>query len=247
MITLALRAPPPLASIVRFTRPLPVPVAPLVTVIQVAPVIAVHGHPGLVVTSTVAVPPDEGAECCVALNVYEQLTGGAAACVIEYVWSATTTTPTREGPSLGAIVSVTVPSPLPTAPEVTTIHGAWLVATHGHWVGPLTSSVSVPPAATIVWLRLLSVSTHVGDVGEAPFWLTVTGRSAILNVPTRAPLSLLAALKRSVPGPTPPPLPTIDSHGASLEAVHSQPASVLTFTAPSPPPTAMVTAAGSRA
>lgn len=52
------RAPPVLAATVYVTLPLPVPLAPPVIVIQLAPVVAVHVQPDCVVTVTgPPVPP----------------------------------------------------------------------------------------------------------------------------------------------------------------------------------------------
>ena len=45
------------AAAVKCTEPFPLPLDPLVIVIQLALLDAVHGHPDCVVTETVAVPP----------------------------------------------------------------------------------------------------------------------------------------------------------------------------------------------
>ena len=52
-----LRAPPVFAATVKPTEPLPVPLAPEVTVIHDALLAAVHAHSGTVATATALEPP----------------------------------------------------------------------------------------------------------------------------------------------------------------------------------------------
>jgi len=56
--------------------------------------------------------------------------------------------PFRVEPALGATVYVTIPFPVPLAPEVTVIHELLLVAVHAHPVPQVTLTMRpVPPAA----------------------------------------------------------------------------------------------------
>jgi len=57
IVTVPARGGPGFAAIDRVTWPLPVPVAPAVTVIHGTLAVAVHAHPAIAVTSTRAVPP----------------------------------------------------------------------------------------------------------------------------------------------------------------------------------------------
>jgi hypothetical protein len=56
------RAEPVLAVALKLTVPLPVPFAPLVTVIQLVWLTAVHAHPAVVATANVESPPPAGIE-----------------------------------------------------------------------------------------------------------------------------------------------------------------------------------------
>lgn len=79
MVNVPLRALALFAAMVNWTLPLPLPLAPEVTVIQAAPLVAVHAQPAAVVTATGnPAPPAAAIDWLVGAIVYEQL-GGAAA------------------------------------------------------------------------------------------------------------------------------------------------------------------------
>ena len=58
--------------------------------------------------------------------------------------------PVRAGPVVAAAANVTVPAPLPLAPDVMVIHGALLDAVQAHPAAALTLTVPVPPLAFVV-------------------------------------------------------------------------------------------------
>lgn len=98
---------------------------------------AVHAHPVLVETPTLPLSPRAGTLTLVGEIVYEHAGGGVggggvplAACVTVNVRVAIVSVPVRAAPELGATVKVTDPLPVPVVPDVTTIHGALLVAVH---------------------------------------------------------------------------------------------------------------------
>ncbi len=66
---MSLRVAPGFAAAVNATVPLPLPLAPDVMVIHDEPVIAVHVHPGAVVTLNVPLPPATGTVAPFALSV----------------------------------------------------------------------------------------------------------------------------------------------------------------------------------
>lgn len=78
MVTVPVRSPPTLAATVRATVPLPLPLAPLLTVIQDALLDAVQPQPAGASTPTVAGPPAALTFCSGWLSSYEQFTGAAA-------------------------------------------------------------------------------------------------------------------------------------------------------------------------
>ena len=66
------------------------------------------------------------------------------------VCPAIVTVPPRAAPVLAAIVSVTVPFPVPLPPELTVTNDALLVVVQLHVLGAVTVMVDVPPAAVAV-------------------------------------------------------------------------------------------------
>lgn len=67
---------------------------------------------------------------------------------------------------LAATVNVTVPLPLPLAPDTTVVHVAPLVAVHAQLVPLVTVTVPPPPAAPIDWAVGLIVKVHGVGVGD---------------------------------------------------------------------------------
>jgi hypothetical protein len=141
-----------LAATLNATAPLPVPVAPDVTVIHVALLTAVHAHVACVVTFTVPVPPAASTAWLVGAIVYVHAGGGggAAGCVTVNVWPPIVSVPVRAAPVFAAALNVTDPLPVPAAPAVIVIHVALLVAVHAHAACVVTATFPVPPPAATV-------------------------------------------------------------------------------------------------
>jgi hypothetical protein len=130
------------------TVPLPVPVAPAVTVNHDAFVLDVHGHPAEIVTLTTPVPPSAIARRPEGCTVAEHEV--AAACVTVNGCPAIVNVPLREVDDVFAsAVNVTTPAPLPLAPAVTVSHGVALVAVHVQPGSAVTETLPLPPAAAI--------------------------------------------------------------------------------------------------
>src|SRR5881396_1964924 len=100
--------------------------------------------------------------------------------------------PVRAAPAFAATENVTVPLPLPLAPNVTAIQTTSLVAVHAHTPAPKTAiGVPTPPAAVKASLvRLI-------EYEQTPAWLTVNVNPSTVRVPTRA-APLLAAIRKSI-------------------------------------------------
>ena len=101
IVSVPVRAPPVLASTVYLTVPLPVPLLPLVMVIQFAVVVAVHGQPDCVVTVTgPPLPPWVGNDSLVGemVNVHPELW------VMVTVCPATVSVAVRSAPVFGCTV-----------------------------------------------------------------------------------------------------------------------------------------------
>src|SRR5688500_16964076 len=142
--------------------PFPLPLAVVVSVIQVTVLLAVHGHPALVVMPTVPVPPAAGIDVDNGCSEIVHETGGDAVPVA--AWEIVIATPpavmvpVRSAPELTATVKLTLPLPDPTRGDGA-IHPTVLVAVHAHPGSTPMVIVPVPP-----------------DAGNW-FWVTVTAGS----------------------------------------------------------------------
>jgi len=133
------------------TDPLPDPVAPPVTVIQAALLVAVQLHP---VAADTALPP------LAAAAVKDRLVGeivgeqDAAACVTVNVAPAIVSVPVRLVATVfAATLKPTVPLPVRLAPDVMVSHEALLAADHAQVDAVVTSiEVPPPPALAMAWL-----------------------------------------------------------------------------------------------
>ena len=141
------------------TEPLPDPLAPPVTVIHAALLVAVHGQPVATVTLLLPVP---------AAAVNDRLVGEidavqlAAACVTVNVAPAIVRVPVRlEATVLGATLNPTVPLPDPVAPLITAIQLLLLTAVHVQPAAVATLLLPLPPAAVNDWLVGEIVRLHV--------------------------------------------------------------------------------------
>jgi hypothetical protein len=120
----------------------------------------------------------------------------------------------------------TVPLPLPLTPEVIVSHESLLVA------------VQLQPAAAVTLLLLeVAVAGGFSDVGEtlnvqgagAPACVTVTACPAMVSVPVRGVVAVLAAMENAAaPFPLPLAPEVMVSQAALLVAVQVQPLVVVT-------------------
>ncbi len=128
------------------TVPSPLPLAPFVIVIQAAVVVAVQAQPAVAVTAMSKLPPCAWNVCDVGSMEKKH----PVACETVNVLPAIVSVPERAGPSLAATKKVTVPLPLPAAPEVMVVHWTVLEAVHAQPAPAVTvMGVPAPPAAPI--------------------------------------------------------------------------------------------------
>jgi hypothetical protein len=176
IVIVPLRAAPVFAATVKPTDPLPVPLAPEVTVIQDALLTAFQVQVPREVVTAIAVPAPPAAAIDslfgAIVYVHDGDGGGggaggaggaggpgagaggwgASCCVIVCVLSAIVTVPVRGPPLLAAMLNATEPLPLPCAPDVIVIHDALLFAVHVHPLSVDTATLAVPALELTVWL-----------------------------------------------------------------------------------------------
>jgi hypothetical protein len=211
-------------------------VAPALIVTHAALLAAVHAQPVAAETVTFPLLAEEPTLADTGASVGAQ---GAPACVTVKVLPPIVSVPLRcVVVGFAVTLNVTEPLPVPVAPELIVIQPALLAALQ-------------PQAAVTATLPLPALEVMVADAGEivgthgAPAWLTVNVEPAIVKVPVRLVVALLAAtVKVAVPGPAleAPVLTLI--HEALLTAVHRQPAATLTVLLAEPPPAAIDCDAG---
>ena len=136
-----------LGATVKLTEPVPEPVAPAVTVIQVTPLTAVQEQPVVVVTVVDSSAPAAGTDWLDGEIEYEHPAGS---CVTVNACPAIVNVPLRcDELVLAAALNATVPFPLPLAPLVTVNHDVLLLTpVHAHPAGAVTAVDPVPPPAT---------------------------------------------------------------------------------------------------
>ena len=170
-----------MAVAVRFTVPLPVPVAPLVTVSQLVLLLtAVHEHPDGAVTLVEIVLAPAAMVRLVGVSVKVQ---PAAGCVTVNVCPPIVSVPLRElALVFAAALNATVPLPLPLAPLVTVSQDVLLLTpVQAQPAGAVTVVDPVPPAAATDWL--VGDNEYVHPVAGA-FWMTVKTCVPMLTAPT---------------------------------------------------------------
>jgi hypothetical protein len=218
------------AATVNPTVPFPVPLAPLVIVIHVAVVAAVHAHPDGVVTATlVAGPPAAPTVCDVGLSD----AGHEPDCVTVCVWPAIVIVPVRLVESgLAATLNATVPLPVPLAPLVIVIHGVVVDAVHAQPDGAVTATGAPDPA-----LAGSVCDAGLIEIEHAPACVTVCVWPAIVIVPVRLVVfGFDATSKPTVPLPDPVAPLVMVIHGVDVLAVQAQPLATVTPTVADPAP-----------
>ena len=138
------------AATLKPSDPFPLPLAGVVSVIQLTVLLAVHGHPALVVMPTVPVPPAAGIDVDNGCREVVHETGGgavpAAACEIVIAAPPAVMVPVRSAPVLTATVKLTLPLPDPNRGDAA-IHPTLLVTVHAHPGSAAMVIVPVPPDA----------------------------------------------------------------------------------------------------
>ena len=130
---------------------------------------------------------------------------------------------------LAATLTLTLPLPVPLAPAVTVSHGAALVAVHAHPLAVVTATVLVVPVACSVRFVGLMAYVHA----DAPTCVTVTVCPAIVSVPLRPEVAVLAvAAKATGLEPVAGIADVIVSQLASATAVHPHAAPAVTVIEP---------------
>jgi hypothetical protein len=230
---------PGLACTEKLTGPLPAPLAPAVTVIQLTLLSADHGQPVCVVTCEDPLSPLLAADFDVGEIENVQLT---PACVTVNVWPATVSVPTRwEAFVLAAALYVRFPLPLPLPPAVIVSHGALLELVQAHPAGAATLVAPVPPAPA--WACPVGASVNVHG---AAVWFTVNVTPPIVTVPARGvAITFAVALTVTVPLPLPllPPV-TVNQLVSLLTAAHEHPVGTVTLVVPASPAASIVNVDG---
>lgn len=131
------------------TEPLAVPLAPDVTEIHAALLVAAHGQPFAVETPIgVPVPAAAGRDWFVGVMRYVHEPDVSAACEMAIARPATVTIPVRSGPVLGATLKTIDPVPVPLAPALMVIQGETVTAVQAQFAFVETViAVPTPPAA----------------------------------------------------------------------------------------------------
>ncbi len=217
------------APMLNVVDPLPLPLAPPVTVIQALLLEAVQAHP---VGEVTVDEPVVAAEDTDWLDGEMPNVHGAAACVTVKVWPAIVSEPERDVAfGFAPMLKVVDPFPLPLAPPVTVIHAALVTEDHVHPVGEVTAADPFAPDAPADWLEGV-----IPYVQGAAACVTVNVCPAIVSVPVRGEiLGFEAMLIETVPLPSPLVAPTSVSHAALLVADHVQPGAAVTFVEVDPP------------
>jgi hypothetical protein len=152
IVIFPLRAVEPVFCVIEYvTVAFPAPLAPEVTVIQLALLEAVQPQELAVVIATL--PVAAVASKVLLAGEIAKLQLVPAACVTVTVWPATVTVPVREAPPLlSATLNPAVPLPVTLLPDVSVIQLALLVAVHAHVLPVVALTVSVPAVAPKDWL-----------------------------------------------------------------------------------------------
>jgi hypothetical protein len=138
-----------LAAMVMLTVPLPVPLAPAVTVIHAALLAAVHAQPEAEVTLTLVDSP--AAIAVLAAGLIAKVQASTPPCVTVKVRPAIVMVPVRAAvAALAAAAYPTEPGPVPDPPEVTVSQLAFEAAVQAQPVPAVTETLPVDPGAVIV-------------------------------------------------------------------------------------------------
>jgi len=159
IVSVADRPGPLVDATVKFTVPLPFPLAPDVIVTHGWALVAVHAQPAPDVTDTELFPP------AAAIDSESGEMANVHPCpwAIVTVCPATVIVPDRAGPLSAATLTVTVPDPLPFAFEAIVTHGWLLDAVQLQPLPVLTLTLRVPPAGSTDRLSGETSNEQPGD------------------------------------------------------------------------------------
>lgn len=182
IVSVPVRSDPGLAAIENATAPLPIPVAPEVTVIQLTFDVAVHAQPAAADTATVPAETPKTTRDDAEASVNAQLGGGGGmgvgggvgvgcpgaggsgttvpASVTTTDCPATRIVPTRSVPGFAAARSVNAPLVVPVAVPAIVSHAESLTADHAQPFNVSTVTVIDPPAAGTPALAGATVKRH---------------------------------------------------------------------------------------
>jgi hypothetical protein len=165
---------------------LPLPLAPAVIVTHAAPLDAVQEQPAGAVTATVAELPSASTDTPVGANQKEQST---ADCVTVSVWPPMVSVPVLEVPPVFvATLKVTLPLPVPLAPEVMVIHDTELDAVQLQPGPAVTDALCDEPPADSERLVGETLNAQIGAA-----CVIVNVWPAIVSVPVREAVVVFAA------------------------------------------------------
>ena len=168
------------------TDPLPLPLAPAVTVIHAALLVAVQPQPVPAVTGST--PVKLAGAMLIDVDDSDTVQTGAAWVTVK-VLPPTVKVPVRaDVPVLAATLYVTEPLPLPDAPAVIVIHAALLTAVHPQPVPALTETTPVKPIDPTLLDVAESVARHT-----LPACVTVNEFPPAVSVPVLGLVSVLLA------------------------------------------------------
>ena len=176
IVSVPCRDAPVCPAAVKPTDPFPEPLAPEVTVSQLALLVAVHPQPLPLETLTEPLPPAAGTFC----PDDDRRRRTAVPCCTVNVWPPAVIAPLRGGPPLAAAVKRTVPLPVPLPPDVMVIHGTADEAVQPQPPAACTLKVPWPPASS-----MFALVAESENVQPSP-WLNVKVRPAMVSVPLRA-------------------------------------------------------------
>jgi hypothetical protein len=147
MVSVPVRAAPVFAVTLKLTAPLPLPLAPDVTLIHDALVVVVHAHPLAVETATGPPAPAVAArDSLVGVIENAHAVGSTAAWLTVNVSPPMVSVPVRAAPVFAATLNATDALPVPLAPDVIVIQGEVVSAVHEQVAPVDTVMVPVPPA-----------------------------------------------------------------------------------------------------
>ena len=152
-----------LAATVKPSDPFPLPLAAVVSVIQLTVLLAVHGHPAVAVMPTDPGPPAAAIDADEGWSVIAHETGGGgvagAACEIVIATPPAVTVPMRAAPGLAVTVKLILPLPDPDNGDGV-IHPTLLATVQLQPEGAATVMLPLPPDDENWFVLTLTATSH---------------------------------------------------------------------------------------